>query len=206
MVCRPLSLRRVRWAKRTFAAVTLAVVVDLSVVRGAAAQNVNEQPDAATTTAAKGQTAEATGSLVLGGDGLPTPRRLGIAELRGLSRAKVHATQPPHGETGRQEVVYAGVPLAEVLKAAGLRLDPDMASIRQTVAGSVLVEAADGYRVIFALAELDPALTDRVVLLADTRDGQPLGPKEGPWRLVVPGDKRPARWVRQVTAVTVRRN
>ena len=59
---------------------------------------------------------------------------------------------------------------------------------------------------MFALVELSPELTDRVILLADTKDGEPLPPREGPFRIVVPGDKRPARWVRQVRAVTVRKN
>jgi hypothetical protein len=49
-------------------------------------------------------------------------------------------------------------------------------------------------------------LTDRVVLLADTKDGQPLPTREGPFRIIVPDEKRPARWVRQVRAVTVRKN
>ena len=69
----------------------------------------------------------------------------------------------------------------------------------------LLVEAADGYRVVFALPELDPAFTERVVLLADHRDGQPLTPAEGPLRLVVPDEKRQARWVRQVGSGTVHR-
>ena len=133
---------------------------------------------------------------------LPAPRRLDADELRRLPRAEVRVAD--HHEPGK-EVAYAGTPLVEALRAAGLTLDPGMAGIRQTVAASVLVEAADGYRAVFALAELDPALTDRVILLADTRDGQPLGAGEGPWRLVVPGDKRPARAVRQVVAVTLRR-
>jgi hypothetical protein len=42
--------------------------------------------------------------------------------------------------------------------------------------------------------------------LADTKDGQPLPPREGPFRIIVPGEKRPARWVRQVSAVTVHKN
>ena len=50
----------------------------------------------------------------------------------------------------------------------------------------LLVEAADDYRVVFALPELDPAFTERVILLADRRDGQPLAAAEGPLRLVVP--------------------
>jgi hypothetical protein len=49
------------------------------------------------------------------------------------------------------------------------------------------------YRVVFALAELDPGYTDRVILLADRADGQPLDSKTGPFRIVVPGEKRMAR-------------
>lgn len=68
----------------------------------------------------------------------------------------------------------------------------------------LLVEAADGYRVVFALPELDAAFTDRKVYLATRRDGKALTDKEGPFRIVVPDDKRPARWVRQVTALRIR--
>ena len=65
----------------------------------------------------------------------------------------------------------------------------------------LLVEAADGYRVAFSLAEVDPAFSERDIILADKRDGKPLDAKEGPLRIVAPGDERPARWVRQVTAL-----
>jgi len=67
------------------------------------------------------------------------------------------------------------------------------------------VEAADGYRVVFAVAELDPASTDRVVLLADRRDGKPLVGAQGPLRIVVPDEKRHSRWVRQVISLKLRR-
>jgi hypothetical protein len=65
----------------------------------------------------------------------------------------------------------------------------------------LLVEAADGYRVVFALAEIDPAFATREIILADKRDGKALDAKEGPLRIVAPGDKRPARWVRQVVTL-----
>jgi hypothetical protein len=68
------------------------------------------------------------------------------------------------------------------------------------------VGAADGYRVIFSLPELDEAFTDRIVLLADRKDGKPLSEPEGPFRVIVPDEKRPARWVRQVVSLTVRRS
>ena len=77
-------------------------------------------------------------------------------------------------------------------------------SLRGKRLSSCLVaEAADGYRVIIALPELDPGFTDRVILLADKADGHPLDTKEGPFRIVVPGEKRMARWVRQVTILKV---
>ena len=70
---------------------------------------------------------------------------------------------------------------------------------------SSIVEASDGYRAGFALAELDPAFTDRVILLADHRDGKALAAKEGPLQIIVPGEKKHARWVRQVIRLKVGR-
>jgi hypothetical protein len=71
------------------------------------------------------------------------------------------------------------------------------------LASCLLVEAADGYRVVIALPELDPAFTDRQVLLAFLKDGKPLDEKEGPYRIVIPDEKRMARWVRQVTTLKI---
>jgi hypothetical protein len=62
----------------------------------------------------------------------------------------------------------------------------------------LVAEGADGYRAVIALPELDAGFTDEVLLVADRRDGQGLAEGEGPLRLVVPGDRRPARWVRQL--------
>jgi hypothetical protein len=67
----------------------------------------------------------------------------------------------------------------------------------------IVVEAADGYRCVFSVAEVDEKLTGRKVVLVDRRDGKPLDAKEGPLRLVVPDDSRPARWVRQVATIRV---
>jgi hypothetical protein len=54
------------------------------------------------------------------------------------------------------------------------------------------------HQVVFALSEFDPGFADRVILLADRRDTHPLSAPEGPFRIVVPGEKRHARWVREV--------
>jgi DMSO/TMAO reductase YedYZ molybdopterin-dependent catalytic subunit len=102
-----------------------------------------------------------------------------------------------------RESVFEGVALVELLQRAGVPLGKDLRGDRMMT--YVVVGAADGYRVVFALPEIDPAFSDRLILLADRRDQQPLSPDEGPLRLIVPGEQRQARWVRQVTAVTIRR-
>jgi hypothetical protein len=91
---------------------------------------------------------------------------------------------------------FGGVPLATLLSNAGVQLGDKLRGPRLTEV--LTVEATDGYKVVFALAEVDPAFATREIILADKRDGKPLDVKEGPLRIVAPGDKRPARWVRQV--------
>jgi hypothetical protein len=96
---------------------------------------------------------------------------------------------------------FEGVPVSAVLALVGVQLGSTMRGPR--LAEALLVEAADNYRVVFALAEFDPGFTGREILLADKRDGKPLDAKEGPSRVIVPGDKRPARWIRQVTSFKI---
>jgi hypothetical protein len=42
---------------------------------------------------------------------------------------------------------------------------------------------------------------DKAVYVVTKRDGKPVPDKDGPFELVVPGEKRAARWVRQATAL-----
>src|SRR5262249_30592556 len=99
------------------------------------------------------------------------------------------------------EATYEGVALAEILREAKVTLGKDLRG--PLLANCLLVEAPDGYRVVLALPEVDPDLTDRVVLLADRKDGNPLGADEGPYRLIVPTDRRNMRWVKQVARISV---
>lgn len=69
----------------------------------------------------------------------------------------------------------------------------------------VRIGAADGYHVVYALAELDPGFRDNGVILADRHDGKLLDAHEGPFRIIAPEEKRPARWIRQVTRIDVLR-
>jgi DMSO/TMAO reductase YedYZ molybdopterin-dependent catalytic subunit len=98
---------------------------------------------------------------------------------------------------------YEGVSLIEILTKAGVPTGKDLRG--PAMALYVVVEASDGYRAVFALSELDPAFTDRGILLADRRDGKPLSAREGPRQVIVPGEKKHARWVRQVIRLRVGR-
>jgi DMSO/TMAO reductase YedYZ molybdopterin-dependent catalytic subunit len=127
------------------------------------------------------------------------PLALSRDELKQLPRQAVTAK----AHDGK-ESKYEGVPVAEVLRKAGVPSDKELRGKALTI--HVVVEAADGYRVLFALPEFDPAFTDRVILLADTRDGRELSSHEGPLQIIVPGEKRHARWVRQVIVLRVGRS
>lgn len=127
-----------------------------------------------------------------------TPLELGADDLASMPR-KGLSLRDHEGKDTR----FEGVLLSEILKKAGVNRGEPLRGGALTL--FLLVEASDGYQVNFALAELDESFTDRVVLLADHRDGKPLADREGPFRIVVPDEKKPARWVRQVTALTIRK-
>jgi DMSO/TMAO reductase YedYZ molybdopterin-dependent catalytic subunit len=91
--------------------------------------------------------------------------------------------------------------LAELLRRARV---PQGAQLRgAAMATYVQADAADGYRVIFSLAELDADFQESDVIVADTMNGAPLDDKTGPFRLIAPHDKRPARWIKMVQSLTV---
>ena len=119
-----------------------------------------------------------------------------IADLQALSRKRVAVTD----DRGAR-VTYEGVPVVELLRRAGVPLGNRLRGAQMKF--YVVVDASDGYQVVFALPEFDPGFTDRVILLADRRDGHPLSAPEGPFRIVVPGEKRHARWVREVTNLDI---
>jgi hypothetical protein len=98
------------------------------------------------------------------------------------------------------EHLFTGPRLATLLRQAGVKVD----SLRgRGTAQYLLVEATDGYRSVFSLGEIADDIGAGRAILADRMDGAPLPASEGPFRMVVPGDRRPARSVRQVARVVV---
>ena len=135
-------------------------------------------------------------ALTVGGD-IPTPLSLSLDDLRQMPRKKLTVTNSHN----RKQETYEGVPLADLLKRAGMLQGEKLRGAAMT--DYVIAEGADGYRALFAAAELDSSFQDSDVIVADTMDGAPLGPREGPLKLVAPHDKRPARWVRMLRSITI---
>ena len=89
----------------------------------------------------------------------------------------------------RDLVAAAGLPAGEAVKGRALVMQ-------------VTAVAADGYRVGFSLGEIDARLGNAKILVADACDGKPLAAADGPVRLVVEGEQRAARSIRQLVKLT----
>jgi DMSO/TMAO reductase YedYZ molybdopterin-dependent catalytic subunit len=142
------------------------------------------------------QTAPTSAELRISG-AVSTPLVLTVADLKKMPRKTLSVVNPHDKKTE----TYEGVLLEEILRRAGV---PQGEKLRgSSMAIYVIAEAEDGYRVVFSLAELDSGIMESEVIVADTMDGSPLAAKQGPFRLVAPHDKRPARWVRMLKTITV---
>jgi hypothetical protein len=105
------------------------------------------------------------------------------------------------GEAHGHKLSCEGVALHELLRASGAM--PAEPLRGPQLARVAVVQARDGYRAAFSLGELDPSLGNRQVVLTRRCDGKALPADDGPWRLIAPGETRPARWVRQVESIRV---
>ena len=121
---------------------------------------------------------------------------LSRGDLSRFPRASIRAKD----ELGK-ESLFEGVSLDEILRMAGIEFGKELRG--KSLADYLLVETEDGYRVVFSLPELDSTFRDSEILLADGRDGKPLEGTDGRLRLIIPREKRYARWVRQIVAMSI---
>ena len=66
----------------------------------------------------------------------------------------------------------------------------------------VVAEGTDGYKVLYSLAEINPAIHTGQVLVADTLNGKPIA-ADGAFKMISTEEKRPARWVRNLDKISV---
>ncbi len=168
----------------------MACWIALAMLGASAALAVASEPTSTTS-------GERVAVMVRVGGEVRSPRSFSASDLADMRRSTLAAAV--HGV----QATWQGVPLIEILRAAGAPVDAELRG--GNLALVVRVSARDGYSAVFALAELDPTFRDDQVLLADRRDGGVIADEEGPFRLVAPGEKRQGRWVRQVDRIDVLR-
>ena len=127
-----------------------------------------------------------------------------VANSLSLSVDELRHSYPPYTvqpsfetDNGIISPVFVGAWLWDILRNAQVTADPS--SDRRL---RVVAQANDGVHCTIRWNELDPAVTDRLILVAYERDGEPIA-KGGPLRLVVPGDKQGRRFLRSLVLLTV---
>jgi hypothetical protein len=111
-----------------------------------------------------------------------------------------HKTISVYNEHTKANETYSGVALTELLKKVNT---PAGEAVRgKLFMTGIVAEGTDHYSVLYALAEVDPSIHTGDVIVADSANGHPLD-KDGAFKLVSTEEKRPARWVRNLTRIAV---
>lgn len=111
-----------------------------------------------------------------------------------------HATVIVFNAHNKKTETYSGVSLATLLGKLGI---PQGEAVRGDVfMTGVIAQGTDGYKVLYSIAEVDPAIHTGQILVADTLDGKPIG-ADGAFKMVSTEEKRPARWVRNLDNISV---
>lgn len=117
------------------------------------------------------------------------------AEIASLPQADIS-----YPDKSANQHTYRGVSLYSLLE----HYDKSLSELKgDNLMKVVIAKALDGYEVVFALAELNPALSDRKIILALSCDGKALSKDEAPFRIIVEGAKKHARSVRQLSGLTI---
>jgi hypothetical protein len=119
-------------------------------------------------------------------------------ELKSLPRTTV-TVQNTHNNT---QEVYSGVRVADLFTKLGAPLGSELRG--KAMVNYIRASGSDGYQVIFSAAEIDPSFHSGEIIVADEMNGQPLDAKSGPFKLVASDDKRPARWVRNLSSLELK--
>ncbi|HUD57093.1 MAG TPA: hypothetical protein VMR02_17810 [Terracidiphilus sp.] len=109
-----------------------------------------------------------------------------------------HTTITVYNEHAKANQTYSGVPLTDLLTQLGVPNKPHGKDFRLYI----VAQGSDGYQVVYSIGEITPDVHDGTVLAADAVDGKSLG-NNGLFQLVATGEKRPARWVRNLVGIRV---
>jgi hypothetical protein len=134
-------------------------------------------------------------SLVLTVDGKAIP--FSVADLKAMPQRTVAV----HNEHTKVDEKYTGVALSDVLAKAGFVADKS--TQRKMLRSFLQVEGTDKYWVLYSVTEVEGSEHVGDVIVATSMGDKGLG-ADGNFKLVSTEDKKPQRWVRNLTAITLK--
>jgi hypothetical protein len=120
-----------------------------------------------------------------------------MAELQAMPQTNVTV----HNEHTKVDESYTGVLLGALLAKYGFPVDKT--THRKMLRSYLAAEGTDKYWVLYSVTEVEGSEHNGDVIVATSMNGKPLG-EDGNFKLVDSGDKKPQRWVRNLTSITVK--
>lgn len=134
-------------------------------------------------------------SLTLTVDGKATT--LTVAELQAMPQTTITV----HNEHTKMDETYSGVLLGDLLAKYGLPVS--QAAHRRMLRSYLMAEGTDKYWVLYSVTEIEGSEHNGTVIVAISMGGKQLG-EDGQLKLIDSSDKKPQRWVRNLSAITVK--
>lgn len=119
-----------------------------------------------------------------------------LADLSALPQKTVKV----HNEHTQKDETYTGVALSDLLAKYGFAVGQP--THRAMLHSYIAAEGTDKYWVLYSLTEIEPSEHEAQVIVATSINGAPLG-EDGQLKLIDTADKRPQRWVRNLSAIRV---
>ena len=121
---------------------------------------------------------------------------LTMADLQAMPQRTLRV----HNGHNNQDETYTGIGMSDLLAKFGLTLDNGGA--QKVYHSYVRATGTDKYWVLYSATELEPAIATWDSILAIAMDGKPIE-ADGAFKIVAGGERRPARWVTNLTALNI---
>jgi hypothetical protein len=144
------------------------------------------------------------GGVIVSADGLTLASKdhAAVTLKLGDIKSMAHITVTVHNPHTNGDETYSGVRVADLLTKVDAPLGKELRG--EAMADYVIATGSDDYKAVLALGEVDPSFHTGEVIAADALDGKPLDAHNGPLKLVLSEDKRPARCVRNLVRIELK--
>jgi hypothetical protein len=123
--------------------------------------------------------------------------KLSVTDLQAMPQKTISV----HNEHTKADETYTGVLLGDLLTKYGFPVDKT--THRKMLRSYLVAEGTDQYWVLYSVTEIEGSEHNGDVIVATSVDGKPLG-EDGQFKLIDSADRKPQRWVRNLSAITVK--